>query len=263
MKKTILIAGGASVASLAVGAASGYLIAKKRFEAGLGEVIDKETAAIKKHYSIMLMEARQKPESPADILRRDDVEEPEELSEQDHNAVEKARMTAVQERARQALTDYQGISTKAVAEANTGSVTENVFDTAKKKAKKKALPPRDPASGAFRKRTPREEQHEPPELIDAEAFLLNEPEHEQETLLYFINDKALVQESDPAEQVDINFAGEVNLTLFPNEEPSIIFVRNTALSIDYEIKKMEESLTDYLGLGENDGTDDEDSAKYL
>lgn len=277
MNKTILIAGGASVASLAVGAASGYFIARKRFNDGLGEIISNETEAIKKHYSVLLMEARSgKPGSPEDIPKREKYESADDyqrrldeagVTEEDEEQLDEIDR-AVIAAGKQALTDYQGISTKAVTENGDppalGVTTSNVFDKAAKPPKK-ALPPRDPATGAFRRKTPREEEHEPPQIIDSEAFLLNDPEHNQESLLYFINDKTLVMMADPTEVVDIALAGEVNLTLFPKvgeDEASIIYVRNDGMTTDYEIKLMAESLTDYIGLGE-DNEDSGDDSKYL
>jgi hypothetical protein len=264
VKKTILIAGGASAVSLAIGAASGYLIAKKRFEASLPELLDNETKAIKKFYAVQLMEAKSgKPDSPADIPVTEDDGDGEEAEE----VLTEADQTII-DNASRALTDYQGISTQGVNDTtNDLGIPKNVFDQDKaKKAKgKKALPPRDD-QGHFRKRTVREEEHEPPQLIDSEAFLLNDPDHGQESLLYFVNDKTLVLEADASEPVDINLAGEVNLTLFPKVpegEQSVIYVRNDAMSTDYEIKRMTESLTEYIGLGEYEGDDPDDDAAYV
>jgi hypothetical protein len=264
VNKTILIAGGASLASLTVGVAGGYLIAKKRFEAGLGEIIENETEGIKKHYAVLLMEAYSgKPKSPTDIPNHTVVTENEEETPEDQ-----VELTTKERRIRErgnraladaanALTNYQGISTKIVSEGGEKPAISSL--------PKKVLPPRGDG-GKFRKKSVREEEHGPPEIIDEEAFLQNDLEHEQESLLYFVNDRTLVMEADPTEVVDIALAGEVNLTLFPQVpegEASSIYVRNEALGTDYEIRKMDESLTDYIGLGDNSDGEDEDSARYL
>lgn len=289
MNKTILIAGGAVVASLAVGAAGGYFVAKKRFNDELPAIIDHEVEAVKKHYSLMLMAAKNgKPESPADIPKQPaavgtepsestdasakhsdpedgDVEEREyeEPTEADLAVMEKGRQT-LRDAAR-ALVDYQGISTQAVTDSAPPTLVQNnIFDNESKK--RKSRPPRDPSTGHFRKQTTREAVNEPPQIIDAEAFLLNDEEFEQESLLYFIRDRTLVHEADPTDSVDIAIAGEVNLTLFPQEpegEPSMIYVRNSGLSILYEIKRMSGSITDYLGLGENSDGDEIGKSTYL
>lgn len=284
MNKTILIAGGTAVVSLAVGTAGGYFIAKKRFENKVGEEIAREVDATKKYYSVLLMQAKeQKPDSPADIPKReedpeelDDDPEPdeEELSPADKMAIAKgrdqlvreARKTTARHAAEKVLTDYQGISTKIVGENKPplGTVVDrNIFADAPK-TPTKPLPPRGPG-GAFRKKTSREEESEPPQIIDAETFLLNDMGHNQESLLYFINDKTLVLEAVPSDAVDINLVGEVNLTLFPDvseNEPSMIYVQNEGMSTDYEIKRMTESLTEYIGLGEN-GDEELDKSAYL
>lgn len=292
MNKTILIAGGTAAASLAIGAAGGYLYAKRRFNDSLPEIIDTETAAVKKHYSVMLMEAQSgKPASPADIPKQNsktllgltetlqlvvsDSEEeddengegpsePIELTDADKKAMEKGRR--ILREAKAALTDYGKISTTAVAEKPPigGVIASNIFDQAAN-AKRKPRPPRDP-QGHYRKRTPRELENDPPQIIEVDVFLQNEAEAEQESLLYFIRDKTLVQEADPSEAVDIAWVGEVNLTLFPQvpeDEPCMIYVHNTALGIMYEIKSISDSLTEYLGLGENGGDEPEDDAAYL
>lgn len=284
MNRTILIAGGAAIASLAVGTAGGYLFAKKRFEKGLPELIEKETDAVKKHYALQLMEARSgKPASPADIPKQpsllgltetlrlvepDDEEEvapgsPKDLTPADMAVREKGRVALA--KAKAALTDYNGISTTAVKEDGVSSEgKQNIFDVSEEVTPKKATRYRDD-KGHFRKPTPREAASEPPEIVDADVFLNNVEDWDQESLLYFVRDKTLVLEADPNEAIDNDRIGEVNLTLFPQVpegDPCMIFVRNSALKTLYEVKKMGGSLTEYFGLGE-DGEDHDDGAKYL
>lgn len=278
MNKTILIAGGAAVASLAVGTAGGYLFAKKRFEQRTAEEIAREVDATKKYYSVLLMQVKeQKPDSPADLVLSQKNEEPEaddeeeesdkeELSAADRKAFEdglakvrenRQRKSTHRETAEKAQTDYQGISTRKVAETSAASsavIDRNIFADAPRE-KKKPLPPRG-EGGSFRKRTVREMLHEPPQIIDAGVFLLNDPDHNQESLYYFANEKTLVSQGDASESIDLALIGEVNLTLFPevsDGEPSMIYVRNVGLSTDYEVMKMTESLTDFIGLGTEGG----------
>lgn len=305
MNKTILIAGGAAVASLAVGTAGGYFFAKQRFEKIRKEEVDRELAAAKKHYSLLLMQA-QKPEDPKDLVISEDGEggpDLEGISESDQKALAAGlakirsnklannKSTEVPEKV-----DYNKISTtatkttkKAVPKKNApakrtqsrypladpgeanddGLYTHNIFtdeprDTAR--VIKKAVPPRDEATGSFRARTQREKDFEPPQIISVEDYLLNDLEYNQESLYYFVHDKTLVLQADPTEAIDRAVIGEVNLTLFPEVEEgheSRIYVCNDGLSTYYEVKKMEESLTEFLGLGTETDGDEDDGAAYL
>lgn len=276
MNKTILIAGGATVASLAVGAAGGYFFAKKRFLSSLPEIIEQETEALKKYHAIQMMEARSgKPASPADIPRQvvavteeNPEDDPEsELSEEDKKALERGRESLRQAKkhaaANRDTVDYQGLSNEALKAKTPAPEVKNIFD--QPDPKRKQRPPRDDATGRYRKQTPREAENDPPEKIEEEVFLLNEEEYDQESLLYFVRDKTLVKDADPSESIDLSIVEEVNLTLFPNvpeDEPCMIFVRNNALQTMYEIKLMRGSLTEYLGLGE-ESEDNERGAAYL
>ena len=258
MNKTLLVAGGTAVVSLAAGAAGGYFFAKKRFEDELPEIIERETGALKKHHALQLMEARNgKPSSPADIPRRED-EEPEgadalpdadELDPEEETEEFSEADDAVISQAQRALTDYNKISTEIVKDQPTGTtVTKNVFDTGKNV---RPLPPRGPG-GKFRPKTAREEISEPPRLMSLGEFLLNDSGNEQESLMYFVPDKTLVLAADASEGVDINKVGEDNLRFFPEVEEgeaSMIYVENMGLGTDYEIKRMNESLTEFLGMG--------------
>lgn len=307
MNKTILVVGGAAVASLAVGTAGGYFFAKKRFTKQTSEEVAREVEATKKYYSILLMQAKeQKPDSPqeflpngrrkyeseTDYLKRkaeEDSDDSGELSPADRKAFEEGLAKVRANRREQGsdgekppLVDYGGISTekarkvvpkkaapakKAVKAQSTDDAEEsglerhNIFADPPR-TPKKALPPRDDVTGSFRKKTPREEEHEPPQIITAEEFLLNDPDYNQESLYYFAGEKTLVLQADPSEPVDRNLIGEVNLTLFPDveeEESSMIYVRNDGMTTHYEVKLMTESLTDFIGLGtDEDGGNDGD-----
>lgn len=259
MNKTYLIAGGTAVVSLAAGAAGGYFIAKKRFNAELEEAIAREVQATKEYYLGRLEEAKKDESSDEeiDLGLEDDEEEGAEAGEPEESEELGEEDRAVVDNAQKALVDYQGYSKPPLKDVAQGKITKN--------KPKKPLPPRGPG-GAFRSKTVREKENDPPQIIELEDFMLNDPEHDQESLLYFVNDKTLVLSANPSEPIEIGLVGEVNLTLFPaDEEPSMIYVRNTGLSIDYEIKCMKESLTEFIGLGEYAGSDEEnlDETAYL
>lgn len=265
MNKTILIAGGAAVASLAAGGVGGYFLAKKKFDATLDDLIALEVEKTKKYYSVLLMQAREKPESLEELATEDaggeggaDEEEcvtPREGWSEAVQAAKESGRASTANNASKAMVDYQSYATKPpLSEV----VPSNIF--AKDKSKKE-LPPRDPQTGHFLpKNTVEPTQTDDPYLITHEEFLQGEMEYDQENLFYFIRDETLIMVADN-ESVDIDRVGEVNLTLFPKtpkDEPSIICVRNDGLQIDYEIHLRHDSITEYLGLGE-----DEESHRYV
>lgn len=266
MNKSYLIVGGASAVSLAVGGTAGYLVAKRRFNAIIETRIDEEVNKTKKHYSVLLMEAKQgKPDSPEDISLSDDEEENDDLTPEDEEVVAKGRETLG--RAAKALTDYQGISSRQMSDAGKPPLEDiggnrNIFSDAASRPKK-VLPPREPGTGKFLPKAKTEETPErekTPYIITHEEFLLGDLDFEQENLRWFVNDQTLIQVFDN-EVVEIDRVGEVNLTLFPEtaeDEPSIICVRNEWLQMDYEIQSTKESLTEYMGLStENDDSEED------
>ena len=274
MNKTYLIVGGASAVSLAIGTATGYLVAKKKFNATLDDRIKVEVDATKKHYSLLLMQARDKPRSPSELFVETDEEEEEEtvdetpLSDEEQAVVEKGRAHLAQA-AKAALINYQGYSEKPPLDE---VVQNNIFSSPA--SPKPKLPPRDPATGHF---VSRKQVEETPYLISHDNFLAQTNDagddfshHDMDNLKYFVNDATLLW-YDTENPLEIGVVGEVNLTLFPDVpegEPSIICVRNEGLRMDYEIQVMQESLTEFMGFGESDADlpdeeeeeDDEDEA---
>lgn len=257
MNKLYLIAGGACMASLAAGGTAGYFLAKRKFEARVDDLIDEEVAKTKKYYAVLLMEARSgKPESINNVItydekiEEDDEDDPQELTEEDRKVILKGRETLA--KASKILTDYQGYAKKPEL---SDIVTNNIFNK-----DKKPLPPRGPG-GKFTKNGHDSSQEKNPEetpyLISQEDFLLNDGEFEQRNLLYFKDDDTLIDLENNNDVVDNGVIGEVNLTLFPPEEDSLICVRNEGLQTDYEIRLMTESLTEFMGLGTEQGFDED------
>lgn len=258
MNKTILIAGGVGVASLAVGGVSGYFLAKKKFDAALDDQIAQETEAVKKYYRGIVASLRTTIEEMSTEEHQKIVEETPEEETEDDVPID----PEVEAAGRRALVNYQGF-----AKPSLDAVVSNIFD--KDSTARKPRPPRDPESGRFTKAAPettetRDENgvEQTPYIITHEQFLENELDFDQENLKYFLKDQTLIQVYDN-ETVDIARVGEVNLTLFPQvprDEPSIICVRNEGLQIDYEIQLTHESLTAYMGLGEDDEDLDDEYA---
>lgn len=251
MNKSYLILGGACAVSSAIGAAGGYLIAKKRFNQQLDLGIAVETEKTKKYYANLVSTAMKKAIAEPE---EEEAEEEPELSEVDEAVIAKGRETLA--RASSALVDYQGMAGNGKPPLEE-VVQNNIFDP---KRGKKALPPRG-AGGKFVPKgsteVERQQEHNDPYMIKPDEFLANDPENHQESLWYFVNDKTLIMVADN-EAVDVDLVGEVNLTLIPDDEPRVIYVRNEGAGMDYQITLTENSLTEHMGLGEEDPDDDED-----
>lgn len=235
------------MASLAVGATSGYLFAKKKYEARTEGLIALEVHKTKKYFSVLLMEAEKKADIKAalEANRRAAAvhDEPLVLEAEDPPA----EPTKAQRDAEKAMVNYAGFAEKP---ALSTLVQSNIFT---KDSPKKTLPPRDPSTGKFAPKTVEVERNpDEPYVITEEEFLLNDPENEQDSVLYFITDDTAVLTSDYTDVIDNDRIGESNLSAFPDEEPSVIYVRNEGLGIDYQITRTYDSLTAAMGLGEDD-----------
>lgn len=270
-----VVAGGLCVASLAGGAVGGYFYAKRKLMLQYDEELERQLEAATRYNERVLQDiiARNSPKYKAgsDWDQRDDdgvlirqkyepedvylqrVAEDEQRPDDDEPTDEEIQQVEEIARAgKQALIDYQGISTgKIVSEDEkpppSALVRQNIF------ADKPKQPPRGPDGKFLPKQNVLEKT---PYIISQEQFLENEPDHEQESLLYFINDKTLLDYSH--ETIEIDRVGEVNLTLFPDVmdgEISMICVRNEALMTDYDISLTYDSLTEHMGLGESDDDD--------
>lgn len=241
VNKTIVIAGGTAVVSLAAGAAGGYFFAKNKLGKAFDKRVDEEVENTKKYYSILLMEAKNQKPSLDDLLE-DGEEEDEDLEEDDGEVSEEE--VALAETAARALVDYQGY---ADVQKATPPVKNNVFD------KKPKLPPRDP-SGKFLPRqgqdnTPQDEQVPAPYIITQQEFYENEPGFDQENYRYYIEDETLLG-YDTEAPLDIDRVGEENLKKFnwdlAQEEENIICVRNPAYEEDYEIHLTYDRITNVV-----------------
>jgi hypothetical protein len=245
VNKNILILGGSVVASLAAGAAGGYFIAKRKFDAAFESMVDtaldNEIAKVKKYYELRMQSLVQETPTVEELVVREEPDDPE-----------------LQEKAAEAMTNYQGLSRQFPDGKPDLVVTDNIF-TENNGTKKNKFPPKDPTTGRFVKRQETLETPEP-YIITDEEFMINDPEHEQENVLYFGNEKVVLMVMT-REVVDIALLGKENLTKFPKvgeNETSSIYIRNEGLEMDYDVTLTHEDLTDYMGLGESESDQDED-----
>lgn len=266
MNKTIIIAGGASLASLAAGGVAGYFYAKNKLGAEFDLRLEHELEEAKKKYSVMLSQAsKPSPESLAKKHQRGEPTEEEASDEpSDEEIFEQEAETKEREKnGKAALTNYQNFHK---APADDGLVHQNIFSGDGKH--QRPLPPRDNETGRFvsQRESSDEEDKTGIEVISAEMFVANPMDNHQDALLWFINDDTLLKKEDTDETVDVMWVGPENLTIdkFPPQrgmEPQCIYVRNHSLGIDYDITLRTDSLTDFMGFGENAG--ESDDARYL
>lgn len=86
-----------------------------------------------------------------------------------------------------------------------------------------------------------------PEIITVQSFVNEYPEHEKLTLNYYTIDNVLVDEDDcPVEDIELVVGRDAlnSFGIFGAEE-NLVYVRNIAFGIDYEVIKLEERYAAY------------------
>lgn len=260
MNKTYLIAGGASAVSLAAGAVGGYFVAKKKFEETLDARIDAEVQATRKHYAVLMTNAQYGQKPPLEDIVADyagtevthvnansafpddvvlDEDQPLKLEED------------LEEPADKALTNYQGF---AKTDPPTDVVESNIFTNP---SPKKVLPPREPGTGKFlpkdRVDALKNTSNPAPYLIDEETFLTNDPEHNQESVKYFVNEDTAVLEANYEEVIENEILGREFLDRMAKDgNLGVMYVRHDILELDYQVTRTTESLVEAIGMGESE-----------
>lgn len=235
MNRSLALVFGASALSLATGAGLGYWFARNQLEQEYRELSDQEIAEAKKFYSVLYKktEDTKTPKAAASNLIPNEAE------------------------AAKALLSYQGTGDDEEVSVVVGTpgyqewfveeepeeVVQNVFDD-----------PRAPLNFPDFEVEVKKRTEEAPYVITSEEFL-DEQKYAQATLTYFAGDHVLVDERDaPIENPD-RTVGEDNLLKFGqwSNDPKIVYVRNDALDMDYEIVKSEGKYSvDVLGLVEEE-----------
>ena len=80
-----------------------------------------------------------------------------------------------------------------------------------------------------------------PYVIHKDEFVVNDEEHEQVTLTYFMGDDVLSDERDTVIAEPDVIVGLDNLQRFGDgsEDPNIVYIRNPRLEVDYEVIRSE------------------------
>lgn len=246
--QTMMVAGGACVLSLAAGAAAGYFFASHKLGKEFDERLAREIESTKAHYSLMLQQAKEKPASPLDIVIEQDEAAVEEPSDEEILASE-----ALAKAGKNALRDYQGISTRGALVADekpeiTQLVRTNIFHP--ETSAKPQRPPRDEASAIPVDSGVTQTDEDGPYMILTADYLTNPFDYDQQILRYFGNDDVLIDAASN-EVIENDRVGQTNLDDWKREKPGageLLHIRHEALGTDYEIHFLTEPYSAYIGL---------------
>lgn len=225
-KSQFVAIGATSLLSLAIGASAGYFFAKDRLGKDFDARLEYEVASAKRFYS--------------KLHKQGEHDMP--------NIVEKPDMLPVEREAAQAMQRYQGNNTVEdlpkeeptyeMLSAHDGEPIKgdipapkvsrnNIFDA-------NSMSPEDLQifEDLIKNRT-----GDAPYVISVIEFMENHPDHGQDTLVYFLGDKILVDARDEVVDDPDSIVGDDNLVKFGHfsGDPRTVYVRNETLKHDFEI----------------------------
>lgn len=222
--KKALVAATAAFSSLA-GAAAGFVYAQKKLQPMYEELALKEIDEAKQFY--------------ATLYKKDEYETPESAAE--------ALGVEVPSAAVEALKQYAGMAgevrteTTIVEEAELFGMSLDSNGTGRVEVVKNVFTDAEVAD---------EEDEEPldtsvPFIISQEAFLENEPEHEQTTLTYFEGDDVLADQRDQAiTETDKTIGTDTLKFGVKSNDPNVVYIRNYDLGLDIEILRSKGKFTE-------------------
>lgn len=229
-KNNPFLIAGALLVGLGIGGFVGWKIAEKRLSVQFDAELKEQIAASRQFYQRVAKEGEfETPEGAVKALVPDEVVE------------------AVQSyQGREKPIPYNDPSKIVVADprppvevaVESVEVTQNVFVEAEKNNRND---PRDWDMNA--EIADRELHPDVPYAISFEEFNENAPNHEQTTLMYYVQDDTLVDAKDqPIDNTDYS-VGDDNLTRFGHgsHDPSVVYVRNEKIDMDFEIVRSEGS----------------------
>jgi hypothetical protein len=212
MNNRIMTIGG-TLLGLAVGAAAGYLVAKKRLEAKYEDAVKEEIIAAKKYY--------------ATLYKKDEYSTPSEAVKALKAKTEFATDEVTLNRIVAGLRYGQG-----------GQRVETVDVLDNEEPEPGDYSAEDAARGPDR-----------PYVLEVDEYMRNESDYAQATLTYYKEDDILADEDDiPITDVEA-LVGNDNLDKFGHRsgDPRVLYVRNEKIQMEYEIVKHDGSFAEEVG----------------
>lgn len=222
--KKALVAATAAFSSLA-GAAAGFVYAQKKLQPMYEELALKEIEEAKQFY--------------ATLYKKDEYETPESAAE--------ALGVEVPASAVEALKQYAGMASEVTTETMIVKEAEIVGMSLDSNGMGRVEVVKNVFTDA---EVADEEDEEPldtsvPFIISQEAFLENEPEHEQTTLTYFEGDDVLADQRDQAiTETDKTIGTDTLKFGVKSNDPNVVYIRNYDLGLDIEILRSKGKFTE-------------------
>lgn len=249
MDKKFLVLGGVSLVSLAIGGLGGYKYAEKKLIRLYEEALEEETEALKQRY--VVFKKSDEYETPSDALRR---LIPEKLSDEIPDEVSTETLERVAEGLKRTQYDKMYKPTgepivkvpdvhKAVFEPEGVAEPASIFRDV-------AVELGDPEENSGYVRELNDVSNTKPFIISRDEFFENEPENDQVQWIYWAGDQVLMDEDrNPVTEVN-KLVGVRNLSQFGvgSSDKRIVYVRNQARGIDYEILYHESRYAEEIGL---------------
>lgn len=215
-----LVVGSAFFGGL-LGGAIGYLSARSSFSQQLADA-----KANLEHSQAMLgktSETLREVRSELETLTVGEAEVP--------NKTERV-ITGLNPLAREAFTDY----------SRAFNPQTEPEETQKKTPKKVVIPPKESDEGVIDREDPKH-----PHVITYEEFAEDNPEYDKITLAYFEEDDVLADDEGMIDNTEY-IVGSVALNRFGvgSHDPNVVYVRNPAISADFEIVKSNKSYVETI-----------------
>lgn len=200
------IVAGVAVASLTIGAASGYFFAKRKFSNTYEEIIEREVREAREFYKrTYKADEYGTPESTAEVLL---------------------------EEATEAIRSYQGEPGDPLVESVQEHEDPDLPDEEQEVEERNIFDDGDQLKIDKSDRSP-----DKPYVVDLDEYMSNQGEYEQVSLTFYEGDNVLADDDDRV--IDqVNIVGRMNLNMFgasDPEQPHVVLIRNEKFKTDYEI----------------------------
>lgn len=207
-----------------LGAACGFLFARRNLETKYNQIAEEEIAAMREHYQAKMLVAESKP-SLEEIVTESGYAIPEDNHEGPPMAV--TPPDAVVEAAAEMAEEAEEVSGEVVVTEKMPPVVRNVFEEAAKHVED---------NWDYQKELSRRSPTEPYviHIDEREEF-----EYEEVTLTYYEADDVLCNERDEIVEDREQTVGEKSLDRFGHGsgDPSVVYVRNDSLETVFEVIK--------------------------